>query len=533
MTSHDDVNNIRVLRVTTRGAERGWSLLSQAVSELRPDGFVSLDTEFSGLAETSDIEHSDLRVRYGAIRAMADSRALLSLGVSFFNPVKSPSPASENDTPTYEVLALDFLLKCNSPFSVTANAGQFLVSHGFDFNDMFENGIEYTRASTEKTQHENMQNMPFRWGPPPRGLLWRIGKAAVPIIVHNGFMDLALLYAAFHDRLPDTLDEFVSKLLDSVPAGIFDTKVLATAPGNETASFLSYLFAKAVLRSSFMVRNRKNLPPDCMVNPVQTLQKKDNSMLCPLYAIRGYCPAGTKCTNLHDPFMVVRQIEQGCLPKTKKEALAFHKRQRKAEKALQKATQKVASKKLNKKARRRLIAEEQSRKSGPLSVAAENNTLSNPSTAASSIAPNPANEDGHSDKTEVGRRVNPVSPPFAETKTSEQGASGLANGLLLNRLAEKAHSAGWDAFCTGYCFANYKLSLESSALAKCRNRIHLIRKKHPLLLCKSNFLDLDQVEVDASLKTNELSDTKTKTPDEGVSTHAFSRNINHTMGTRN
>jgi len=52
--------------------------------------------------------------------------------------------------------------------------------------------------------------------------------------------------------------------------------------------------------------------------------------------------------------------------------------------------------------------------------------------------------------------------------------------------ANKGHTAGFDAFMTGYIFAHY-LCKFSSCLSDLRNKVYLSGKDMPLLLTKSQF----------------------------------------------
>eukprot|EP00171_Calliarthron_tuberculosum_P008327 IDg8327t1 len=429
--------DIRVLYVTAAGAEAGWNVLAQAVAEMRPGGFISIDTEFSGLCSRSRLEDPDLALRYEAFRVLASKREVLSLGISLFNPVKPAKDATDSETaPLYDVTNLEFLLKCSNGVSISTDTGAFLVKHGFDFNALFTHGIPYERAGASTTE-----GSAFAWGPYPRGLLWRLGRAGVPIVVHNGVLDLVLLYSSFHAPLPPTLGEYVSALVDALPAGVYDTKLLASGPGEEARSFLAYVYARAVLAAGLRVRERANLPPACVVSPPEPppadAPGAGRDELCLRYAANGACARSAQCGLVHDPFALANAIRDGKVSADQKKGRDSMKRQIKS---LKKVAKTAPPPKLNKKAKKRLRAAEKERALGNASddVASKRPRRTD---AASCALPVIQGEENGAEKSEADAR------------------SALPN--------TKAHSAGWDAFCTAYAFASYKNRLSEIVYFLC------------------------------------------------------------------
>lgn len=471
MGSRAEVAGIRIVNVSKKGKDIGFSSLCDRLAKLPPTGFVAIDTEFSGLGSDPELSSDDLPVRYAAIRRLADTRAIFSVGISVFRPVDANLEESTAvlDKPAYEVATYDWLMSCQDDFSTNANAGQFLVTHGFDFNQMFQRGIPYVRASTEKApavkgaEMEN-QTTSWRWGKMPRGLLWRIGRLGVPLVLHNGLFDLAFLFAAFQGPLPPNLNGFVGVLLDCVPAGYWDNKMLASA-ASERASFLGYLFASAVLKADVTVRNCTGLPADVITDPPEekppTFAK---DMLCALYSFKGFCPRDTSCPFKHDPFMVVEDERKGRLPKDNKDAYKRHKDQSKNLKK-QRTSMKSDLSKLSKKQRKRLLAEQQ-------------------------CQGNRGQED----------LVSPVSMVIEQPPAELSRVEG--NGTATDN-EQKAHTAGWDAFCTGYVFAAYRTSMPQEKLNETRNKIALSQKSNGLFLSKSNFADLDEPPMKDNLSVKE------------------------------
>lgn len=490
-----DVAGVRVVRVTRDGKAGGFGALGHALAQLTPAGFVAVDTEFSGLGSDERLSDDNLATRYAALRELADKRAVLSIGLSVFNPAVAasdgggcgPELSSDEDDDgddvraAYNVANFDLLMRCESPYEITADAGEFLVAHGFDFNRMFEHGIPYVRASTEKVAKDGAESgaLPFRWGPMPRGLLWRIGRMGVPLVLHNGLYDLVFLYAAFHGALPETLSQFVSALMDCVPAGYWDTKLLAEGAGGERASFLSYVFAKRVVAGDVRVQNSSGLPSDELTDPVVPPAARAAGVLCEMFSFRGFCPRATRCQFSHDPFLAVEQEEKGNTAADVKEARKRHNAQVKDLK-IAKSKGLQNSVKLNKKEKRRRQRAHLAGQNGAADGDADRDANGSAGTGASPAVKH--TRDG-----------NPVEGSHGEVKDEEN----------------QMHSAGYDAFCTGFCFASYRASLPAERMAQERNRINLNKKKSPLLLCKSSFADLD-LEAPKSLETGDAPSSPNK-----------------------
>lgn len=494
LNTQEEINAIRVATVNKDGRDSGFSSLGDRLAALRPGGFVAIDTEFSGLGKDRDVGHENLQIRYAAIRRLANTRAIFSAGISIFNPVdvignvdvKSGSDRSEYvpSKPTYDVATYDLLLSCQSVFEMSPSSGEFLVSHGFDFNRMFRMGIPYHRASTE----ENMSNidetdtttappplssetLSWKWAKLPRGLLWRIGRFNVPIIVHNGLFDLIFLYAAFQSSLPESLNDFVSALLDCVPAGFWDSKVI-TSSANNRPSFLAYIFAKSVLASAIHVSSSKTLPSADLTNPAEMIFSGSPNILCALFAFRGFCPRGTACPFSHDAFKIIEEEKCGQSANDAKEAYKRHRAQSKIWKR-RKDDAKLQTT-LSKKQRKKLQV----------------NATSSSDTVMAASALTTVTSEANS-----GGVVNSAHDPV-DTDDSD---TLVTNG-------QNAHSAGWDAFCTGYIFGVYRATLPPETLQKHHNYIALSNKLSDLLLRRSEYAYLDNPTL--TPKQPSLSDSK-------------------------
>ena len=88
--------------------------------------------------------------RYKYISEVAQSRAILSLGISCFKLKKSKST---DDTKNKEgrinirVKTFNIVVLCTENFIVEPASLTFLVGHGFDFNKQYAKGVPYTRGN--------------------------------------------------------------------------------------------------------------------------------------------------------------------------------------------------------------------------------------------------------------------------------------------------------------------------------------------------------------------------------------------------
>jgi target of EGR1 protein 1 len=82
--------------------------------------------------------------RYKSIVHAASTFSCLSLGISCFTIRQSAITA---DKATIENKTFNLLTLCSESFMLEPDSIKFLVSHGFDFNDHFANGVEYFKGN--------------------------------------------------------------------------------------------------------------------------------------------------------------------------------------------------------------------------------------------------------------------------------------------------------------------------------------------------------------------------------------------------
>ena len=169
--------------------------------------------------------------RYTSLCTVANTHAVISVGVACFKWAWSDTSVLTCQSSVY-----DLLLICQQPYLVDPASLHFLISHGFDFNRQYAEGIPFSPPPPSTP----LTNSSYSF----QDLFLRILDRCVPIAVHNGLIDLIFLYRSFYAPLPSTLSVFVADLSEMFPGGVFDTKNIAEGTIRETASFLEYIFHK-------------------------------------------------------------------------------------------------------------------------------------------------------------------------------------------------------------------------------------------------------------------------------------------------
>ncbi|KAJ1674312.1 hypothetical protein EV182_003536 [Spiromyces aspiralis] len=127
----------------------------------------------------------------------------------------------------------------------------FLVETGFDLNRMVVHGIPYysapdpTLADSDATLDKDRLGVDHEPSLALRSIMGAIITSGAPLILHNGLVDLMLMYHHFYAPLPKSLTTFMADILEMFKGGVWDTKFFCKTVLDEDATFLAYLYTKA------------------------------------------------------------------------------------------------------------------------------------------------------------------------------------------------------------------------------------------------------------------------------------------------
>ncbi|EPB65298.1 CAF1 family ribonuclease [Ancylostoma ceylanicum] len=159
--------------------------------------FIALDLELSGLGSRLASAAKNVADRYAALRDAARTRGILSLGLAFF---KKAGQKETKRRLKFQCQVFNILSLCAEPFIVEPEALEFLSKHSFDFNQLIDKGVRYYPSNISKAC-------------PLRSLMTELLSRGVPLILHNGLVDLAFLYHHFYSPIPDSQGDNVREAL--------------------------------------------------------------------------------------------------------------------------------------------------------------------------------------------------------------------------------------------------------------------------------------------------------------------------------
>jgi len=429
--------------VTRKNFITMWPSMMLAI---RNSHFLALDLELSGLGDRKQLSASSIDVRYSALCNIARSRSVISFGLACFCQGATDEDSHERK---YNVQVFNLFLLCDDDYIVESQALQFLVKHGFDFNKQYAFGIPYKRGIQEKVdQHPSI-----------RRLFLELILAKVPLIFHNGFIDLVFMYQCFYSDLPNSLQTFVADIFEMFQSGIHDTKYISEYQIRENLSFLEYLFRKCQHSNESMKSAGKRYVSvqskalhgvgteeelvSCVLPGITITKTLKNYLpqLCKSFQERGYCQTESSCAKIHSVDLIIISEETNQSKKSRKRS---RKRRRQSES---------------------IVANGDAQNSGSFQEENSNGII--------------ASKKAKSENQEELVRDS-KSETIAEDSFIEQ---------ILPRM--KGHRAGFDAFMTGYCFACYQTELQDSKhtnIMESRNKIYLTAKDMPLTILKSHFV---------------------------------------------
>ncbi|RHZ46318.1 hypothetical protein Glove_627g29 [Diversispora epigaea] len=429
------------------------SLQSKVTDALGRASFIALDTEFTGLGgKDANTRAPNIEERYVNLCNVVKNHALVALGLTIYEDLSTAqNGSSESPEKQYKVYNFNFTLLSQVDHTISPRSLQFLSDTGFDFNKQIRNGIPYIPGNDPLPEESNIHDTSMRL------IFSNILSQKVPVVVHNGLLDLIYLYYSFYADLPQDLNTFTADLSEMFSAGLFDTKYVADFVTRENTSFLAYLFRKYE-REQVDYRNSgdKNYlllriqegnfdftslePSKLILDPTPTTSKRPREdRYCDQYAQHGFCAKRMKCGFSHDLDLILDG-----------QAKTTSKRKRKRGKPKKTSNEKLTKVHINE--RDTIIEETQETQEGSNN---SNNNLNN--------------QNNHSEYATV------AFPPalIPSTKPDQY---------------DNYHSAHYDAYMTGFIFACQLLKYSNiTVLNNYKNKLYLMGKNMPLLVEKSEF----------------------------------------------
>lgn len=294
-----ELKSVPVVDVTKDNIADIWPSLVLAV---RTSFFVAIDLELSGIGKRKDINAKSVDDRYAAMSRVADTRAIISIGLSCF---RQDSRSAETGPLTFTVQTFNILALCQDNYIVEPASLQFLISHGFDFNRQYSLGVSYYRGNDRPNNPEERAHS-------LRKLFSVLIVHRKPIVVHNGFMDAVFLYHSLYSALPPSLQTFLADLNDLFPGRIYDTKYIAEAKASLPASYLEYVFrnrqrdnalkeakGRQFVSVNFLQYNQEYSIDhgNCALRQEPIKMSPD---ICKNFARYGWCSKGDQCCASHN-----------------------------------------------------------------------------------------------------------------------------------------------------------------------------------------------------------------------------------------
>ncbi|CAE7561653.1 STE23, partial [Symbiodinium necroappetens] len=189
-------------------------IFSTCLSDIEVADFVALDLEFSGLFVDHQRGPQVLEAYFARCVESVPKFLALQLGLCCVQFQKEKQ-VWELRTHEFDLWPQDRRL-----FTVDLQSLQFLRTHGFDFNAFLERAHPYSRLPP--LGHKLAGNAHVKATP----VLQALRDAKVPVVLHNGLLDMLHLYDKFLGDLPADPESFGKAWVEHFSL-LFDTRVLA------------------------------------------------------------------------------------------------------------------------------------------------------------------------------------------------------------------------------------------------------------------------------------------------------------------
>ncbi|XP_064086422.1 target of EGR1 protein 1-like isoform X1 [Macrobrachium nipponense] len=318
-------NCLPIIEVTEDNFKKILPTIKAAIKDA---SFLSIDCELTGLGDRKKLNYPEIDFRYKYSTEIARSYAVISLGLSCFT-CKSISDVrvtdgTEDDSEDgehirsydYLVQTFDIITLCSEDFCVEVNSHKFLLSHGFDFNKLYSKGILYHKGCDRQKDTS----------PDVREVFSSVLEHRKPVVIHNGLVDLIFLYQSFYADLPKKADTFAADLSEMFPCGVYDTKYISEFHQSMPATYLEYLYKKMQLRNArrgnagdWHVRiqfppyppglSNIDWHPYLQILLYDTETDDDGLEVCENFAFHGWCSKYDKCENSHNINKIVKILQ--------------------------------------------------------------------------------------------------------------------------------------------------------------------------------------------------------------------------------